>query len=253
MKALNAHIAFIIVLTAINPVFSQDSKLNEYSSVRYDHTFTYGAFVHSNGWGINTQYMLNRTVKKNFIFSLDFMTLKHPKETKVLNPVYTDARPYVFGKQNSAFVAHTGFGNQFIIADKENPLGVRVNFDFLVGPSFALLKPNYLEIRYIDPITNREVFEQEVYDPENPIHTYQSNIKGSAGFTQGLSELSPMFGGFAKLSFCFEWDDYETEFKSIEAGVIIDAYPEALPIFAMIENKSVFTNIFFKFNIGKRW
>lgn len=254
MTVVKKHTFFLLLnLFFLHSVFAQENAINEFASIRYDNTFTYGAFIHNNGWGLNTQYLINRGVNKNFTFSLDMLTLKHPKETKVLNPVYSDARPYVFGKLNSAYVIRPGFGNQFIIADKENPLGVRVNIDFLLGASLAFLKPNYLEIRYIDPVTGKESIREEKYDPTNPTHINQSNIKGGAGFSQGFNELSPMFGGYAKLSFCFEWDDYETDFKSIETGLMIDAYPEALPIFAIIDNKNFFVNLFFKFNIGRRW
>jgi hypothetical protein len=199
-------------------------------------------------------------INSNLICNLDFTTLKHPKETKVINPNYERARPYVFGKTNSAFSIRAGLGDQIIIADKETPKGIRINANFVVGANFNLLMPVYLQIKYDKLDTNFgtpqiiEYIVTEKYDPEHNSHQVnQGNIYGGTFYFTGLFESKLALGAFGKFGLNFEWNNFENTYKFLELGVLVDIFPEPLPIFAYIENKSLFVNFYINFSLGRRW
>ncbi len=60
-------------------------------------------------------------------------------------------------------------------------------------------------------------------------------------------------GGFAKTAFTFEWGAEEDEIKCIEAGAVLDVYPEEIPIMAFSENKPYFLSVYLGFNWGTKW
>lgn len=236
----------------VSNAFSQEDYINEYTTTSYKNALTYGITLHSSGWGLGLQYLSNHTSNRNYIVNLDILTLKHPKETKVLNPIYDNARPYIFGKMNSIILIRPGLGNQFILADKENPLGVRINLNFVGGVDVTLLKPVFLNLIYLDNM-GQEVFKTEKFDPDNPYHNDQSNIKGAAPYFTGFGNLKMTFGLFLKSSLSFEWNEYEERFKVFEIGAMAELFPEPLPVFAYIKNKNLFVNIFANFSFGRRW
>jgi len=246
---------FIILIGFFSSISqAQDNLINLYAASGYDHNFTSGILLHTNGFGASFQYFRGMRNNRNLLTGIDIITLKHPKETKVVNPTFSDAKPYIYGKINSVILIRPGVGGQFIIADKENPMGIRVNFNFSLGADFALLKPDYIYIIYDDISSKYINLKAEIFDIENPIHKNQGNIYGGAGFFKGFDNMNASFGLYSKLSLSFEWNDYDETFRSLETGFMIDGFPEPLPIFDYIDNKSLFVNLFLTFNfVGRRW
>jgi len=247
------HIFLLLLLFSLSYSLSaQDNRINEYAGIRFDKSLQFGAIKHSNGLGLNTQYLIQRKVNRLILFNYEIISLKHPKESKVVNPIEDQALPYVYGKRFSAIPMRFGAGNQFIVADKETPSGIRISLNYHLGLDMTLLKPQYLWITYYFPETGR-VKKLEKYDPENPVHANQNNIFGGAAFYHGFTDLETVFGLYLKTSISFEWNDSEDQYKLIETGFMIDAFPEPLPIFAYIDNSNLFFNFFVSLSFGKRW
>ncbi len=243
----------IVVLSSLLVIASAQNEINIYATVKYDHTITYGAILHSGGWGLDFNYLMNKKVNKNYLVNFSAVLLKHPKETHVIDPSLTNAKSYIYGKLNTAIVLQPGLGNSFILADKENPRNIRIGLKFALGPDVVLLKPQYLTFIYREPATNQNYKKIEKFDPDNPYHNNQGNIFGGAPAYYGLNDLSAFVGVFCKIGSTFEWSDFEDDFKQLEAGIMFDLYPEPLPLFAYIDNKSVFTNLYINFSFGRRW
>lgn len=253
MKTFFKNSFILLFLLIQSTLIAQQNKINDYTTIRYDHILHGGLLLHTNGIGLDLQYMINRKVNRNLVFNLDITSLKHPKETRVINPNYEDVKSYFYGRMNSIIPVRLGIGNQFIIADKEIYNGIRLTFNYALGASLTLLKPEYLNFIYREPLTNKGYLKVEIFDPTNEWHTNQGNIYGGTSFFKGFESLKARPGGFVKLNLGFEWGDYEEHFRMLETGVLIDAYPEALPIYAFIENKYVYLNFFVNLNIGRRW
>jgi len=144
-------------------------------------------------------------------------------------------------------VARLGWGQQYRIAEKDDDLAVRVDLNLTLGPNLGLLKPVYIEVlRENDE--GETVRKIERYEPTGR-HIDQGKIYGGASYLRGLTEVRGIPGVSSKASLSFAWDD----FKSIETGVMVDAFPRKMPIFAFIDNKELFINLYLNFSFGKHW
>jgi len=50
----------------------------------------------------------------------------------------------------------------------------------------------------------------------------------------------------------FEWGKQEYNYYSLETGVMVDAFPTPVPIFATIKNDQVFVNLYLTLTYGIR-
>lgn len=259
LKQIQALPKFILSLICLGilfkPAIAQKSKDTNQQQVdiRTEHQLKGGVIGHTNGWGIGVLYGHFKDKDVNNLYSFDYLfSLKHPKETKVVNPGFDQANPYVFSRKNALMLARFGIGRQIEIADKQEAIGVRIDWNYLIGPNLGLLKPNYIEL--LKDKDNGETVKKTVrYKPQK--HNNQGNIFGGAPYVRGLSEISVKPGLSAKTSLSFAWGEERKRFKSIEAGIMVDAFFQRMPIFYFEKrkNKRIFVNLYASFSFGKHW
>lgn len=223
------------------------------ADIRTEHQLKGGLIGHTNGWGIGVLYGRHKNKDVTNLYSFDYLfALKHPKESKVVNPGFDQANPYVFSRKNALMAARFGIGRQTKIADKQEAIGVRIDWNYLVGPNLGLLKPNYIELLR-DKDNGETVKETVRYKPQK--HNNQGNIFGGAPYVRGLGEISVKPGLSAKTSLSFAWGEERDQFKSIEAGIMVDAFIQRMPIFYFEKrkNKRIFVNLYASFSFGKHW
>ncbi len=229
-----------------------DTSENE-ADIRYEHQLKGGVVGHTNGWGIGLLYGRHKNKDVENLYSFDYLfALKHPKEAKVVNPGFDQANPYVFSRKNALMLARFGLGQQIEIADKQEAIGVRVDWNYVVGPNLGILKPNYIELLK-DKDNGQTVKKTVRYKPQK--HNNQGNIFGGAPYVRGLGEISAKPGLSAKTSLSFAWGEDRKRFKSLEAGIMVDAFLQRMPIFYFEErkNKRIFVNLYASFSFGKHW
>ncbi len=66
--------------------------------------------VHSLGYGIAYRPGKNPTAFKTYLWNLELITMKSPKQIKVINPYYNNSKRYVYGKLNDVFMLRAGYG-----------------------------------------------------------------------------------------------------------------------------------------------
>ncbi|HET6245143.1 MAG: hypothetical protein H0V01_06660 [Bacteroidetes bacterium] len=206
-----------------------------------------GAFIHSNGLGLFFRKGKHVTGKRMLFYEIDLTNIKHPKGYKGINPFEERARQYVYGKQNSFAVLRPGIGIQNVLHSKNRRKGVEVRYHSYIGASLGFVKPVYLEI--IKHENNQKINVIEKYDPERH---HLDNIYGKAPFSKGLGETRLQPGIYGKFGMSFEYSGYDDFLKAIEAGIVVDAYTEKVPLMALTDNNRVFINFYISFLIGKR-
>lgn len=209
-----------------------------------------GLNIHSLGWGATLSHARFDTYKRYSVFTLDFVSQKHPKEFKVLNSALQSAKGYKYGKLNSFMQARLGYGKRYMLFEKFRVKGVEIYAKWQVGADVGILKPIYLEILKFDQSGN--TFGEPVserYDPE--VHN-ELNIFGKSSSFKGLNESQFVFGGFAKGSFMFEFANDREKILAIETGLVLDIYPQKVPIMAIDDNKQYFINLFFNILFGSK-
>lgn len=249
IAALNADRASAQELkSGIVPSVSQNDV-----QLLYRNEQEFGGVVHSSGWGLNYRRCKHITGYRKRVFEAEIVGMKHPKEIKI-QVADLGTKGYFYGKQFVTTVLRGGYGYHQVITGKSDRRGVELRLLTLVGPSIALAKPVYLNIRYPDPVNPAPYFDLSVerYDASNPFHT-PSNIIGRAGYFRGFEQMNFFPGAFFKLGLSFEHSSLDDDIKLLETGIVIDAFYKTVPIMATARNNQVFVNVYLNIMFGKKW
>lgn len=241
-------ISFCLTALSFSGFAQRPSSSNGNGDVLYKKQLIGGLTIHSEGWGGIFKLGQHITAKKYREWSFQAVSMRHPKEFKTFNPYYDDSKGYVYGKQNSFFVIRPAWGQRQILFDKERARGVEVGFSYAVGPSLGFIKPVYLEIGH--PTVPYKYITVEKYDPAEH---FTDNIFGRASATRGLDELKIAAGIHSRFGLHFEYSGERDGIKALEAGVAVDAYPQRIPIMAIVQNKQIFLSFYLNLMIGKKY
>ncbi len=241
---------FLLLFSAANGQKAEEEAQKDFVRKKQ---FVGGAFLHSNGWGLELSRGDNITADKKRMISLGFANMKHPKEFKSYNPYYDDAKGYIYGKLNAFYVFRPNIGIKNELFEKLRPGGVKVSYDARVGPSLGVLKPIYLKIGY--PDVPYQVIREERYDPDE--HRID-NIYGRAPWSKGLGDMKLHPGIFGKFGMNFEYAGDEERVQAIETGLMVDAFFQRIPIMAVeevdgVSNPRVFLNLYVCLKYGKKY
>lgn len=217
-------------------------------NVLYRHEASFGLFMHSaGGFGIAYRRGEHVTAKRKRMFEIEISNFKHPKEVKSVNSYYANSKGFIYGKLNTVLVVRPGVGFQNVLFQKTDKKSVEIRYSYFIGPTLALAKPVYLEIK---KGTSSSMPSTERYDPE--IHK-QEDIYGKAPFFKGIDKGKIYPAGYAKFALSFEYADRYNALKAIETGAVVDVYPKALPIIAFNKKQQVFVSLYLKMIWGKKW
>lgn len=244
-------IIFLFLFSIPLLLFGQNeaSSTNDEGNILYRKEASGGILVHGNGWGITFKSGKHITGYRKRILNFDFVSLKHPKEYKVTNPIYIDSsKPFVFGKLNYVYVLRAGLGNQNIIFSKAERSGVEVRFNYYGGLNLGLTIPVYLDV-----IEEDQFVVTKRYDPNDPSMQSVLNIFGKAPFFTGFSSMKAYPGIHAKTSLSFEYSGWQRKIAALETGITVDYFPNAIPIMAYNESENVYVNFFISLMWGGKW
>jgi hypothetical protein len=206
------------------------------------------------GYALGIEIGRLRTYYKTTFYHLGIGEIKHPKEQRQsANPsVSRSFRPYVFGKQNNFFLVRGGWGVKRYFTEKAKQKGVAMGMSYSFGPTIGILKPYYLALAREGDF-GRERITHEQYSKQNEsIFLDNTRIKGASPFTRGFGDLSLLPGGNASIALHMDWGAFDEFIKALEIGLMVDAFPKAVPILVSAQNSPLFFNFFLNLQLGKR-
>ena len=208
-----------------------------------------GGIIHSMGWGILFRKGFNVTAFKKNIWEHEFVGIRSPKQVRVnfYGAYYSNANSYVYGKLNKVYTLRAGLGQQHMVARKPYWGGVEIRLAYYGGLSLGIGKPVYL---YIINQNNYSTLSTERYDPERH---FVDNIFGRAPFLEGIQNTQFYPGVYAKAGVCFDFGEYNTSIKSLEAGIIADGFAIPVPIMAFTPEDYYFLSLYINLTFGKRY
>lgn len=207
-----------------------------------------GILLHNLGMGVRFRKAKNKSFFVSRILEIELVSMKHPKQIKVVNPYYFNARSYVYGKLNHVYMLRAGYGRKRLLNRKPYWGGVELRVIYLGGVALAFAKPVYLYFWDDNYITLKD----ERYDPDNPYHTPEY-IYGRAPYLEGFSETSVYPGLYLKAGLNFEYGPYNTKIRALEAGATAEFYPSAIPMMAYNPAHNFFFTFYISFQFGKRY
>ena len=250
MTTMLRYILVCISASIAFGAFAQDDRSQE-KNLLYKHAADYGVLLNTGGYGLDAQFLKQRTVTDHQLFDVSILELKSPKEIAQPNPLISGSNAYVFGKLNNLIVLNFGYGTRYVLADRNIPNDVKVDLNYTIGPVIGWMKPVYYQVRVPSPDGGQPNIIEAKFDPNNVI--YQDNTVGVAPeILKGVNESFFIFGGCAKAGLNFEWGKADYKYWSLETGVMIDAFPTPVPIFATIKNDQVYVNLYLSISYGIR-
>lgn len=248
MSKLKVYIIALLVLATV--LTSNTAMAQPVPNDGYNREFSFGVMAHPKGFGFDFRF--GRYISNGRIEYLEaeFLTIRHPKEIRIYNTAITNTNPYTFGKLNYAYAGRVGYGNKFMLTEKKLKNTASISLNIAAGPTFALLKPVYLDILQTDINNNNFVISEKVNEGSD---INQNDVIGNSAFSKGFNELNLKMGAFAKAGFNFDWGDFSDEIKAIEIGVYVDAFPQRLPLMLHTENKYIFPSFYICAVFGNKW
>ena len=218
---------------------------------QYKHEASGGLRVQTNGVTLYAQYGWIKDIYRTRLLQIDY-TYNLSLTDKKLKAKNQNSRDYLFGVQNKFHVIRLSYGFMRNIADKANRNGVRLSFVFFGGFSLGLLKPYYLDFR-----NNSDVGPQlrhEGYSAANAANFLNNDsIEGASPIRYGLNKMQPVPGLSLRAGLNFDWGTKDAIVKSLEAGVVLDAYYKQLPLLVNNHNRFYQIGFYLSFHLGKRW
>jgi len=210
---------------------------------------SWGGILHTQGLGFNYWDAKHKTAAIKRLLEFEFVTLKHPKEVKSINPYFENAKSFKFGKLNSAALLRANIGRHKTLNNKPYWGGVEVRYMYFGGLTGAFLKPVYLSILYPTTIPYKYLVVDERYDPDK----HNSDlIYGRASFFKGFNQLKIYPGLNTKLGLSFEYGSHTEYFRSLDLGITADVFLKKVPIMAFDNNNNYFITFFVSLHFGKR-
>lgn len=248
-KAISYSLVFVFMSTlCISQSTSQAVAAGQDPNVLYRNEASCGLFVHSRGLGINFMRAKHVTGTRKRLFEVEMLNMKHPKEIKVSNNADNSKR-FVYGKLNNILLFRVGVGYQTTIYKRADRKSVEIRSSYYLGGNLTFAKPNYILV-YREGVTGNKFQQSIKYDPA--IHTIDS-ISGKGPLVDGLGEMKIYPGFYAKANLSFEYAPYSDKVKAIETGIILDYYPNALPIMAKNPAENFIVTLYVGFVFGKKW
>ncbi|MCX6272902.1 MAG: hypothetical protein NTU44_17160 [Bacteroidetes bacterium] len=216
--------------------------------LRKELAFKFIAHTSGFGFGLSKSYSPNVFTKR--CFETEIVNMKSPKEVRTVYPFADNSKSYVYGKLNYFFLVRAGYGYEKLLNRKPMWGGVEVRYLYHIGASLGFAKPIYLLIINYIPNSDKYTLTTEKYDPAR--HFYD-NIYGRAPFNYGFNQIKLHPGLYAKAGFQFDFGSDNERVKALEAGAILDAYPDGVKIMAFNDPKNLFLTFYLSLNLGKRY
>jgi hypothetical protein len=237
-----------ILLLLISAEFSYgQSETNLDKKILFRREQTGFIMVHSGGFGLGYRNGKSKTYFRKFIWEIDGLNIKHPKEFKIAS-YWQNSKNFIYGKLNELYVLRGGVGQQHVLNGKPYWGGVEVRIFYSGGLLMGFTKPQYMYIVNYESDGSYS-FSIERFDPD--IHDI-TTIYSRAPFFKRFDHIGVYPGAYAKAGLSFEYGADDKFVKTLECGAFLDAFYKNVPIMAKQKNNFLFLNVYIAFHLGKR-
>ena len=221
----------------------------------YDREVAAALTLNTNGFSLGVNSGRLRTYYQTRYWGVSAGLLKSPQEHRSTDRAVQfgqSSGSFVFGKRNSLIPVRVYKGWRRYYSGKDRRRGVAVGTSFELGATAGIVKPYVLEISSFGP--DQPLARQFFTYDENPNGFSQRGlISGTGGLRRGWSGASLLPGVNARAAVHLDWGAFDEFVKALEAGIMIDAFPRAVPILIdPAQNTPLFINFFATVHLGRR-
>ncbi len=236
----------ILLFFLLAPGATSQGVLNDEFQMIFYNEQTIGAFLNSNGIGLDYRFGKRIDARDRRLYEASFDYVQHPKEYKTVISYEAYTRRFVFGKKNLFWELKGQIGNQHEIFSKRDFSSISIRLFYTGGLSVGFEKPIYYDILTFS--STGYVIDSEIKKFDPGIHQY--NYGGHASFFKGLDEIKVIPGITAKAGVSFEYSEKEPIVHAIEAGIGLTVYPKNIEIMATEKPQFLFFKMFAGYRFG---
>ncbi len=248
---------FFLLLTSISLFAQANVRRTKTKGLIYTQEKTVNLSFNTSGFSFGYAKGKLKNYKVTPFWQFEFGRLKHPKSYKQVADITgnRNSKPYTYGKKNVFMTLRAMRGHKHYFSEKAKTKGVAVGMQYMAGLSLGLVKPYYLNIQRgvnpVDPTVGNITAEKYSEDNRAFFMDYHS-IAGAASFFKGIKETKLLPGVHGRLGVLVDWGAFDETSKSVDAGVMIDVFPKAVPIMIDAKNYPFFLGLYLNFQFGKR-
>jgi len=224
---------------------SQMIRQEEEGVITYRKSFSFGAKLTTDGYGVFFELGRASSVKKALLYQLEISERKHIKEEKQ-NGYYANTVPFIYGKENFFYPVKLGVQQQVLLGNKANKNGVAITANYGGGFTAALLRPYYVQVQ------NGNGVNYIKYNSADSAQFLGGNIFGGPTLGKGWNELTMTPGLYAKTAVRFDYGSFNELVSAIEVGLNIDFYAKKIPQMVYNKEKQLFFGGYVAIIFGKR-
>lgn len=235
-----------VIALLLTPVVRGQGEIDEELKMLFTDESSFGAFLQSNGLGVNYRYTRFINARNNWILDADFNYLKDPKEMKSMVIYDYFTKRFVYGKKNLFWELKAFGGRQHELFSKYDRSSISVRAFYSGGITLGFEKPIYYEILTVGSLGEIIDTEEKKFDPS--IH--ETNYGGRASFFKGFNELRVMPGLSVKAGLSFEYSERQQVINALEAGIGASIYPRKIEIMASEQNQFYYFHLYVGYRFG---
>ena len=231
----------------------------DWKGIIYKKEWSIDLRLHENGAAIAYNVGKIKSYNTTNYYHIELGFTKDPRE-KNQSKISSRGRSgsFSYGKINSLINVRIGAGKKKYLSEKEKRKGIAAGYTYEFGPSFALLKPYYLDLIYTtEQGGNLTAFTiSEKYSAENADRFLNINsIDTKSSFWTGFDEISLRAGIQGKIGAHLSWGAFDKSVKAFETGFMFDLFATKIPILVETEeisNKPYFVRLYLNLQLGGR-
>ena len=255
---LKPHRLLIAVTFALAPLVfhaqeiavGNDDRQPIEERVIYNRESTLHLTVHTQGLGMGYKAGRIRSIYQTTYWNFEVSYLRSLKQIKLMNLFSTTA--FVYGKMNDVLVLRGGYEVAKRIYGKPYWGGVELRWLYGAGAELALLKPYYYMVVVAEPSSTGIYTQETKYDTFDHVDEW-IEIIGRAPFKYRLNEMKLRPGVYVKGGMEFEIGTSRLRAQSIEAGVMVEYFPQGIQLMAQNPEAYVIPTLYLSYHWGSRY
>ena len=240
--------AFLLPAQNIDIQSESDKPIEE--RLVYSRQNAFKVAIHSQGFGVGFKSGKIKSIHLTRNWKGEAVSLRSLKEIRAVTISQYNARSFIYGKLNYAYVLRFGWGEDRLIYGKPYWGGIETRWTYEAGASLALAKPYYYYVVSYQPSSTGdgyiEIIEEQTFEQG-------VDILGKAAFIKGIGETKPSPGVHASLGLSFDIGKSRTRVQAINVDVKAEYFPLGVSIMDSERNKKVFVTFMLSYNWGSRF
>jgi hypothetical protein len=197
----------------------------------------------SDGYGGFVEMGLAKSIRGAWLFQLEMVERKHPREQKYeLDP---STPPIIYRKVNYFYPFRLGVQQQYLLGNKSNKNGISITANYGGGISLGLIRPYLVEVNK----DGRRTFIS--YESDSSLFK-GLEFYGGPSLTEGWNKLKLNPGIYCKSGLRFDYGRHNEMLNALEVGFTAELFSNSIRQMVDVDPSQYFASLYVSIVFGRR-